>query len=162
MQQIFATDKQDPSKSRIVAAAFGGDDFTADFGVYRSDDDRELDFARKQFALVCHAYGITSIDTPYVHFKNIAGLEAQLAYLNEIGMKAKFAIHPTNVDVINRAFCPSAEQVQYYAEMVRLFDEAQSKDKKAAITFQGKMVDIAAYRRAKHTLETYERLKHLL
>ena len=33
-------------KPRIIAAAFGGDDFTADFGVPRSDDDRELHFAR--------------------------------------------------------------------------------------------------------------------
>lgn len=47
MQSIFISDKQDPAKSRIVAAAFGADDFTADFGVFRSDDDRELDFARK-------------------------------------------------------------------------------------------------------------------
>jgi len=47
MQRIFEKDKEDGDGGRIVAAAFGGDDFTADFGVFRSDDDKELDFARK-------------------------------------------------------------------------------------------------------------------
>ena len=68
MQRIFEFDQRISAGAspRIIAAAFGGDDFTADFGVNRSDDDRQLDFARKTFALTCHAYGITSIDTPYV------------------------------------------------------------------------------------------------
>ena len=57
-------------QERYIAAAFGADDFTADFEVYRSESDKELDFARKWFALCCHAYGVISIDTPYVQFKN--------------------------------------------------------------------------------------------
>jgi citrate lyase beta subunit len=57
-------------QSRFVAAAFGADDFTADFEVYRSDNDKELDFARKWFALNCHAFGVVSIDTPYVLYKD--------------------------------------------------------------------------------------------
>lgn len=81
-------------KNRFIAAAFGADDFTADFDVFRSDNDKELDFGRKIFALTCHAYGLISIDTPYVHFKNIEGLKAELEYLKSIGMKAKFSIHP--------------------------------------------------------------------
>jgi citrate lyase beta subunit len=44
MKSIFKEDSK--SSKRINAAAFGGDDFTADFGVNRSDDDRELHFAR--------------------------------------------------------------------------------------------------------------------
>lgn len=76
MKEIFTFDKnQFNGKGRIIAAAFGADDFTADIGVHRSDNDQELDFARKLFALTCAAFdGIVSIDTPYVHFKNQEGL----------------------------------------------------------------------------------------
>jgi len=42
-------------KGRFVAAAFGADDFTADFEVHRTETGEELDFARKYFALNCHA-----------------------------------------------------------------------------------------------------------
>jgi len=97
MKEIFTFDKnQLGGKGRIIAAAFGADDFTADIGVHRSDNDQELDFARKLFALTCAAFdGIVSIDTPYVHFKNQEGLKEELKYLKSIGIKAKFAIHPT-------------------------------------------------------------------
>lgn len=83
-------------RSRFIAAAFGADDFTADFEVHRSDDDAELDFARKYFALCCHARKVISIDTPYVRFKDIEGLRKELIYLKSIGMQAKFAIHPVS------------------------------------------------------------------
>ena len=42
-----------------------------------------------------------SIDTPYVHYKDLEGLKNELEVLKSFGMKAKFAIHPTQVDVIN-------------------------------------------------------------
>ena len=101
-------------ESRFVAAAFGADDFTADFEVERTEHDSELDFARKYFALCCHARGVVSIDTPYVRFKDILGLQKELVYLKSIGMKAKFAIHPTQVPVINAAFTLSPEAAHYY------------------------------------------------
>mmetsp|Transcript_3455 Transcript_3455/g.5870 ORF Transcript_3455/g.5870 Transcript_3455/m.5870 type:complete len:232 (-) Transcript_3455:32-727(-) len=162
-REIFELDQKmnGVESKRIVAAAFGGDDFTADFGVSRSDDDFELDFARKLFALTCHAFNVVSIDTPYVQYKDTEGLRTELSYLKKIGMKAKFAIHPTQIEVINQSFCPSQEEVDYYSDMVSQFEAAQEQEGKAAINFRGKMVDIAAYRRAKSTLEKSARLSHL-
>ena len=67
-------------------------------------------------------------------------------------MKAKFAIHPTQVDQINATFSPSEEEIEYYSRMVADFEKAQTEEGKAAIVFENKMVDIAAYRRAKALL----------
>lgn len=162
MKDIFEHDRSlvfdgDEQRGRIIAAAFGADDFTADFGVHRSDDDHELDFARKLFALTCAAFdGIVSIDTPYVHFKDGDGLRKELSYLKDIGMKAKFAIHPTQVPIINEELSPSRDEAEYYAAMIKEFDTAQRETGKAAINFRNKMVDIAAYRRAKQLLKRFE------
>ena len=51
------------------------------------------------------------------------------------------------MDVINEALRPSLKEVEYYRRLVHSFNEAQSKGK-AAINFENKMIDIAAYRRA--------------
>jgi citrate lyase beta subunit len=59
-----------------------------------------------------------SIDTPYVLYKDQEGLKKELKFLNSIGMKAKLAIHPTQIDLINQAFTPSAQLVDYYSRMV--------------------------------------------
>ena len=155
MKDIFSYDlarsqKLGMPQGRIIGAAFGADDFTADLGVHRSDNDRsELDFARRLFALTCAAYpGIVSIDTPYVQFRDPEGLREELRYLKTIGMKAKLAIHPTQVPVINSEMIMSQDDLDYYEEMIRQFERAQVEDKKAAIVYKEKMVDIAAYRRA--------------
>ena len=90
---IFCADRQ--RKKRIVAAAFGADDFTADFEVDRKADDSNIAHIKQQFALACHAYQVISIDTPYVRYKDLEGLRKEVLWLKSVGMKAKFAIHPT-------------------------------------------------------------------
>ena len=168
MKDVFEYDRERSKhkgleKQRIIAAAFGADDFTADLGVHRSDDDRELDFARKMFALTCAAFdGIVSIDTPYVHFKNPDGLRHELQYLKEIGMKAKLAIHPTQVPIINQEMVISKEEVEYYKGLIEAFEKAQIEERKAAIVYHEKMVDIAAYRRAKELVDRWQMLSGFL
>jgi citrate lyase beta subunit len=56
------------------------------------------------------------------------------------------------VEVINGALRPSNEEITYYTKLVAEFEKAQTETGKAAITFEGKMIDIAAYRRAKAIL----------
>lgn len=67
-------------------------------------------------------------------------------------MKAKFAIHPTQIDLINEVLSPTPEEVVYYTEMVEQFELVQRTEGKAACVFKNKMIDIAAYRRAKALL----------
>ena len=52
----------------------------------------------------------------------------------------------------------SDSEVKYYAEMVSTFEKAQKEEGKAAIVFDSKMIDIAAYRRAKALLERAKRM----
>jgi citrate lyase subunit beta/citryl-CoA lyase len=54
--------------------------------------------------------------------------------------------------LINSAFVPSEKEIDYYKRMCNAFNEAQ-RNGKAAIDFENKMVDIAAYRRAVDTLK---------
>ena len=58
--------------------------------------------------------------------------------------------------MINRAFRPPAEQLAYYRRMVESFERAQKELGKAAIEFEGNMVDVAAYRRALAILKAAE------
>ena len=68
-----------------------------EFGIQRDheNDINILDYAWKVIAIESRAAGIVSMDTPYVFFKNPEGLKQELSYLKSIGMKGKFAIHPS-------------------------------------------------------------------
>lgn len=138
----------------IVAACFGADDFLTDFGIQRdhSKDQELLHFARCSIALESRAHGVISIDTPYVHFKNPEGLKSEISYLKTIGMKAKMAIHPLQVDIINEGFSLSKEEIEYAQRLVSAFEEAMAEGK-GAIDFENKMVDVPVYKRMLLTLK---------
>ena len=74
-------------------------------------------------------------------------------------MKAKFAIHPTQIDLINEVLSPTPEEVKYYTAMVDKFEHIQKTEGKAACVFENKMIDIAAYRRAKALLARAETMQ---
>lgn len=82
-------------------------------------------------------------------------------YIKKIGMKAKFALRHSDVDIINSAFIPSDETVEYYTAMVKTFEKAQKEEQKAAIGFRGTQVDIATFKRGKAFLGRFNELKHL-
>ena len=139
-------------KNRIMAGAFGADDFLTDFGIERRYVLEELDYFRKKFALHCAANNVISIDTPYVHFKNPDGLKEELAYLKTIGIKAKFAIHPLQIDIINSSFMPTQEEIEYAQGLVQAFEVAMEEGK-AAIDYQNKMCDVPVYKRMLNVLK---------
>ena len=93
-----------------------------------------------------------SIDTPYVHFKNPEGLKEELQYLKGIGMKAKFAIHPLQIDIINEAFKPTEEEIRFASGLVVAFEKAMEEGK-AAIDYENKMCDVPVYKRMVNLLE---------
>jgi citrate lyase subunit beta/citryl-CoA lyase len=135
-----------------VAGAFGADDFLTDFGIERRYNLEELDYFRKYFALHCAAHKVVSIDTPYVHFKDPEGLKEEVEYLKEIGMKAKFAIHPLQIDIINETFRPNEIEVKFAQGLVVAFEKAMEEGK-AAINYENKMCDVPVYKRMVNLLK---------
>ena len=97
--------------------------------------------------MYCHAAGVVAMDTPYIHFKDMEGMVADLEEAKSFGFKGKMAIHPIQVDYINEAFSASQEQVHHATRLVEQF-EICMKEGKAAIVFDNKMVDIPQYKRA--------------
>ena len=149
---IFLKELLDVIKNRVDIAGFGGDDFSHDILVKRSEEDFELDFARKLFALTCLAYNVIPIDTPYVHYKNHEGLKRELAYIKRIGFKAKFAIHPTQIEIINEAFSTKpAKELEEAENIVKLYEEAIKKGI-GAISYNNQMIDMPIYKKAKEVL----------
>jgi citrate lyase subunit beta/citryl-CoA lyase len=59
------------------------------------------------------------------------------------------AIHPAQVEVINRAFTPSKAEIEWARRIVELFDRNPGV---GALSLDGKMVDAPHLKQAKHLL----------
>lgn len=134
---------------------FGSDDFCASIGATRTEDASELMYARQKTVVNCKAFGMQAIDLVHINFKDLDGLRKQSIEGARMGFTGKQVIHPVQVPVVQEAFSPSKEKVEWATKLVVAFEEHQ-KSGKGAFTFQGCMIDMPSLRQALNILKLAE------
>jgi citrate lyase subunit beta/citryl-CoA lyase len=140
------------SSPRINGIIFGANDLILETGITRSEEENELLYPRTKIVIAARAAGVSAIDTPYNNFKDEPGLIRETKLARNLGFRGKFVIHPSQVDVVNKIFRPTEEEVAYAKKVVTVFEEARTKGF-ASASLDGKMIDIP---RALIILLTYE------
>jgi citrate lyase subunit beta/citryl-CoA lyase len=140
------------SSPRITAITFGAEDYTRDLGIQRSEEAEELRFPRAMLALAAHSAGVTPLDTPYVNFRDMEGLDKDIKNVQQLGFKGKFAIHPAQIETIIRGFGPSPEDIAQANRVIGGWEKA-SADGRGSFDLDGQMVDVPVVERARELLE---------
>lgn len=100
-----------------LATALGASDNGGDFGGY----DFTYELARSLCLVGAAAAGVPAIETIHGDFRDEAGLRKRAQRVRRAGYRGMLAIHPAQVDAINEAFSPSAEEIAAAQEIVDLF-----------------------------------------
>lgn len=137
------------ASSRITSIGFGRADFTADVGC---EDREDILFIPKLItSFAAASAGIQALDTVYLNFKDVEGLEKEALQSKAMGYTGKFAIHPIQIDVINRVFTPSESEVEYARRVINAYEEAIRKGL-GAVALEGRMIDEAVVKKARKIL----------
>jgi len=140
------------SSSRLLALAFGAEDYTNDMAIKRRPDNSEIEFARHCVAIAARSANLLSLDTPYFEFKNDEGLKRDVEIARSIGYTGKFAIHPDQIQAINNGFIPSQEEIEQAKHIVSEYQKAV-KLGKGAIGLNGVVIDVPVVKRAKAVID---------
>jgi citrate lyase subunit beta/citryl-CoA lyase len=111
---------------RMVAMTWGAEDLADAIGASenRNPDGSyafTYELARSLCLLGAAAAGVAAIETIHGDFRDEAGLRKRAEQVRRAGYRGMLAIHPAQVDVINQAFTPSAEELAAAREIVELF-----------------------------------------
>ncbi|HEU0021383.1 MAG TPA: CoA ester lyase [Dehalococcoidia bacterium] len=136
---------------RIIAIAFGAEDYTVDMGLQRTDSGQEVYVPRSTTAIAARAAGVASLDSPYVAFRNPEGLKEDCAAARQMGYQGKFAIHPAQIDTINQTFSPHPDDVAYARRVMEAWNRAEAAGR-GSLDLDGKMVDVPVVKRAQNLL----------
>ena len=80
----------------------------------------------------------------------------------EMGFTGKQVIHPSQIDIVQKAFTPSEDRIRWANDLTQAFN-AHQQSGKGAFTFHGHMIDMPLLLQAKKILEIVDRLqKHPL
>lgn len=137
---------------RFEGVVFGSDDFCADIGATRSESGYELLTARQLFVITAKSFKIQAIDMVHINYKDLSSLMKNCEDGARLGFTGKQVIHPTQIPIVQKAFSPSTEKIEWAKELIRLFNEHQSKGT-GAFTFQGSMIDKPLLRQAEYIVK---------
>ena len=130
----------------------GAEDYTKDLEVVRTKEGNEIFYARNRIITACKAYKIDAIDTPFTDTNDTDGLVKDTLFAKSIGMNAKSAIHPNQVETINKLFTPTQKEIDYANRVLLARDEAFKKGL-GVFSLDGKMVDKPVIERAEKVIE---------
>ncbi|MCS5666185.1 MAG: CoA ester lyase [Dehalococcoidia bacterium] len=139
------------SSPRVIALAFGAEDFTNDMGIERSDAGDEVQVPRSLVPVAAKAANVASLDSPFVAFQDPGALRADAQKARQMGYTGKHAIHPSQIDIINEVFSPAPDEVAYARRIVEAWDKAQSEGH-GSLAMDGRMVDVPVVKRAQNLL----------
>jgi citrate lyase subunit beta / citryl-CoA lyase len=139
---------------RLYGLTWGAEDLSAAIG---ASDNKEANgawtqpyqLARSLCLFAAHAAGVEAIDTLFVDFRDAAGLRVTCVEARRDGFTGKIAIHPDQVPVINECFTPSAAEIEHAKRVIALFAQNPGV---AALSLEGKMIDIPHLKQAEKTL----------
>jgi citrate lyase subunit beta/citryl-CoA lyase len=111
---------------RLAALTWGAEDLADAVG---ATSNRNADgsyafmyeMARSFCLLGAAAAGVTAIETIHGDFRDEAGLRRRAQEARRSGFRGMLAIHPAQVEAINDAFTPTAEELKAAQEIVDLF-----------------------------------------
>ena len=143
------------ASARVVAVAFGAEDYADDMDIQRTDSGEEVSFARALVPVAAKAAGVLALDSPYVGFRDEAGLKVETELNVKLGYKGKFAIHPAQLDIINASFAPRGEDVEYARRVMEAWDMAVAQGR-GSTSLDGRMIDVPVVKRARSLLDQVE------
>ena len=122
--------------ARIVSISGHGENEEAIYPGHR------WNFALSRMVMAAKANGAMAIDAPYGNFRDPEGLKRMAGTASALGCDGKWAIHPDQVEPINRVFSPTAEEIRR-AQKILDADAAARAEGKGAVAVDGRMVDQA-------------------
>lgn len=136
---------------RVVAAYFGAEDFIADIGGARTDSNDEVLVARQLLAFAGRLADVPVVDQVVTDLRDVQRLERETTEARAMGYAGKLCIHPAQVDIVNRGFAPSSDEVEQARRLLAAYRRAQDAGV-AAIDFEGRLVDEAVAAQARRTI----------
>ena len=109
---------------RVIAVAFGCEDYVSDIHGKHDDEGNSIFFARNMIVNAARFAGILPIDTVHIKVHDLEDLEKEVKLAKDLGFEGMLVLNPKELPIVHQYFSPSEEEVAWATEMVELAEEA--------------------------------------
>lgn len=118
---------------RVVAIAFGCEDYVTDLEGKHDIEGQSIFFARNMIVNGAHNCGVAAIDTVHIRVHDLEDLEHNLILSKKLGFDGMLILNPKELPLCHRYYSPSSEEVEWAEEMVQLTEEAIQEGRGVAV-----------------------------
>ena len=142
---------------RVVALAFGGEDYLTDLDGLHKEHGASLIVPRSLIVIAARSAHVDALDTPYLDIRNLTGFQREVEQARELGFSGQLVLHPDQIAIANQIFSPSPEEIH---EATRIMEaiEKSSAEGLGVTLLDGKLVGPPMRKRAINVLNKAERI----
>jgi citrate lyase subunit beta/citryl-CoA lyase len=122
----------------VTCLAMGTNDLLQATRAQPLPDRRNLWWALSQTVTAARAHGLSVLDGTYNDINDTQGFAESCAQGRAFGFDGKTLIHPGQIEICNRVFAPSAQEL---AEARRILDAFANNPGRGAIALDGRMIE---------------------
>ena len=146
------------SSQRLIGMTWGAEDLSAALGASTNKAPSghyafTYELARSLCLAGAVAADVQPIDTLYVDFRDPAGLLEDCRLSRQLGFTGRIAIHPNQVETINVAYSPDADEIAHARRVVEAFAASPGT---GVVGLDGKMLDMPHLKQATRLLAMAE------
>jgi citrate lyase subunit beta/citryl-CoA lyase len=142
-EALFTLNSYVDTVPRLAGLSWGAEDLSTAVGASTNRNTKgewlpPYEMARSLCLFAAAAAEVAAIDTVYTDFRDEEGLLRYATDARRDGFGGMLAIHPAQVEVINQAFLPTDEEIEYAQRIVELFERNPGA---GTVGLDGRMID---------------------
>jgi (3S)-malyl-CoA thioesterase len=134
----------------VVALLAGTNDLRRGLGVPPDAPRSAISFALQSIVLAARAAGVAAFDGVYNNLEDPQGLAQECEEGRQMGFDGKSIIHPSHIEIANKAFSPSGPAVEQARALIEAFTGGAQR-------YDGRMIESMHVAEAKALVERAER-----
>ncbi|NRB41197.1 MAG: CoA ester lyase [Pseudomonadales bacterium] len=123
---------------QVSVVVMGTNDLAKEMRVLQSESREEFQFAFGRCVMAARAYGADVLDGVYNQLDNAEGFAAVCVQGKRLGFDGKTLIHPKQLEAANKAFAPSAIEVDEAKGIIEAWQDAAEK---GVLVLNGSLVE---------------------
>lgn len=139
--------------SRVIALAFGAEDYTASMEIERTKGGEELFHSRARVLWAAKAAGIQAVDTIFADVGDMDSFRTEVELVKKLGFTGKSLVNPRQIDIVHEVFAPQDDEIVYAQQVIEAIVRAREMGT-GVIALNGKMIDAPVVKRAARVIKT--------
>ena len=142
--------------NRVIAVAFGCEDFVTNLEGVHDSDGISIFSARSIIAMGARSCGIVPIDTVHIKVHDLEDLEKNIILAKKLGFEGMLVLNPKELPLVHKYYSPSEEEILWAEEILSLYDEAELSGVGVSIK-NGKFIGPPMVKKANKIIEKSKR-----